>query len=230
MNKILFPLLLLIIPAVLYSQESQSILIGNNKVAADQLGPEYQQIFPDFRTSRVFYKGLSPINCKANYNFLLDEIHYLDEKGDTMAIANPKDLSYVMIGDRMFISSEKGFLEVIEKGDVSLVYKWICRIRSKSREGALGISTDAPGVYQMNRISFDSREWNMKVNEEGLASVEVLPYLKTKSRIISITGETSFLKICHNKDSLRKYLNENPVDFHKEMDLRRLTIFVNSLN
>jgi hypothetical protein len=113
MNKaLLLPIIFLIIPAGLFSQESQKILINNNKVAAEQFGPEFQQIYPDFRNSRVVYKGLSPINCRANYNFLLDEIHYLNEKGDTMAIANPRELSYVIIGDRMFIPSEKGFLEV----------------------------------------------------------------------------------------------------------------------
>jgi hypothetical protein len=218
------------LPSGLYSQKSQKILIDNNNVAKEQLSPEFQQIFPEFRNSRVVYRGLSPISCKANYNFLLDEIHYLNEKGDTMAIANPHDLSYVLISDRMFIPSKKGYLEVIEKGNVSLVYKWVCRIRSKAREGALGISTDAPGVYQMNRISFDSREWNIKVNEEGLASVEVIPFLLAKSRIILISGEVSFLKAFHNREALKKYLIENPMDYHKESDLRRFTEYGNSIS
>lgn len=228
-KKMLILYVFLIAPVFMYAQGNQKVLIKNNTVRSGQLNHEFQQIFPDFRNARVVYKGLSPIRCKANYNFLLDEIHYLNEKGDTMAIANPQDLSYVMIEDRMFIPNQKGFYEVIEKGNVSLVYKWVCRIRSVSREGALGISTDAPGVYQMNRISFDSREWNMKVNEDALASVEVIPYLKTKSRMIAVTGEGSYLKAYHNKEPLRKYLDNNPVDFHKEADLRRLSVFANSL-
>lgn len=228
-RKKLIPYVFLIAPACLYSQANQKVVIDNNKVAAEQLNPEFQQIFPDFRSARIAYKGLSPISCKANYNFLLDEIHYLNEKGETMAIANPLDLSFVMIDNRMFIPGKKGYYEVIEKGDVSLVYKWVCRIRSKSREGALGLSTDAPGVYQMNRISFDSREWNTKVNEEGLASVEVIPYLKTKNRIIPVTGQGSFLKAFHDKESLRKYFEINTVDFHKEADLRQLTVYGNAL-
>jgi hypothetical protein len=160
----------------------------------------------------------------------LDEILFINENGAKMAISNPEDLSYVIISDRMFIPSPKGYFEVIEKGDVSLVYKWICRISKVGKEGALGLSTDAPSVYQMNRFSFDAREWKMGIDEEAVAAVEVRPYLNAGSKFIQITDVKSFMKAFPGKKSeIKTYLDQNPVDFKKEADLRRLTSYGNSL-
>lgn len=230
--KNLFYLLfiLFILPDYLISQESQKIKIDNNKASAESIRPELQQIFPDFRNARISYKGMRPISCKANYNFLFDEIMFINEKGEKMALANPGDLLQVMIENRTFVPSPKGYFEVIESGDVSLLYKWVCRITEARREGALGLSTSAPSVYQMKRISFDSKEWNMEVDKEALASIEVIPYLKAASGFISVKGPQSFKRAFRSKQSeITEYLDKNHVDFRNEADLRRLIKYCNSL-
>lgn len=221
---------ILISPGYLFSQGSQKIKIDNNKASAESIRPELQQIFPDFRSARISYKGMPPIACRANYNFLFDEIMFINEKGEKMALANPGDLQQVKIENRTFIPSPKGYFEVIESGDVSLLYKWVCRITEARTEGALGLSTAAPSVYQMKRISFDSKEWNMEVDKEAMASIEVIPYLKAKSGFISVKGPQSFKKAFRSKNNeIRDYLDKEPVDFRSEADLRRLIMYCNSL-
>jgi hypothetical protein len=230
MKTIYFLFFLLFIPICLPGQTPQKILLDNNKTSSEVIKPELQQIFPDFRNGQIYYKSKSPIKCMLNYNFLLDEVLFINEKGEKMAIANPEDLKYVLITDRMFIPTPKGYFEVIESGNISLVYKWNCRIIETMKEGALGLSTDAPSVYQMNRISFDSREWKMDVDKEAVASVEVIPYLKIKSKYVLIKGAQSYFKVFHGKKSeIKTYLDQNQADFRKEADLRRLTKYCNSL-
>ncbi len=230
MKTIFLQLCLFVIPICLAGQANQTITLKNNKVSSEDIKPELQYIFPDFRDGSVYYKDGKIINCKLNYNFLLDEILFINEKGEQMAIADPLDLSYVLISNRKFIPTPKGYYEIIESGDVSLVYKWVCRIRPAKTKGALGLSTDAPSIYQENRFSFDNREWKMDVDKEALASVEVIPYLKIKSKFVSIIGAQSYYKTFHGKDSeIKSYLEQNPVDFKKEADLRRMTRYCNSL-
>ncbi len=149
----------MIITGCIFCQTPQKIILDDNKASVSDINPELQLIFPDFRDGSIHYKGKRPIECKLNYNFLLDEILFLNEKGEKMALANPEDVLNVSIADRVFIPTAKGYFEVIEDGKASLVYKWICRISKAGKEGALGISTDAPSVYQLNRFSFDAREW-----------------------------------------------------------------------
>lgn len=225
-----FFVLLLITSGYLFCQAPQKVTIDNNKVSTNDISPELQLIFPDFRDGSIHYKTLRPIKCKLNYNFLLDEVLFLNEKGEHMAIANPEDLTYVIIENRKFIPSEKGYFEVIENDNISLLYKWTSRISKAGKEGALGLPTDAPSVYQMNRISFDSKEWKVGVNEEAVVYVEVRPYFKAYSKFIPATNPKSCYKAYPEKKALiRAYLEQNPVDFKSESDLRRLTRYCNSL-
>jgi len=230
MKTIYFLSLLLFIPICLAGQDPQKIQIDNNKVSSEGINPELQQIFPDFRNGQIFYKSRNPIKCMLNYNFLLDEVLFINEKGERMAIANPGELKHVLISDRMFIPSPDGYFEVIERGNISLLYKWHCRITETKKEGALGLSTDAPSVYQMKRISFDNKEWNMEIDKEAVASVEVIPYLNKESKYVLLKGSKSYFKVYKGKKSeIKRYLDQNPVDFRKEADLRRMTRYCNSL-
>jgi len=135
-----------------------------------------------------------------------------------------------VITNRTFIPAVKRFYEVIENGEVSLVYKWKCRISEKGKEGTLGLSTDAPSVYQMKRISFDAREWSLGVDREAVASIEVKPYMKTKSKFVFAKNASAFFKSFPDKRTeIKTYLDQNPVDFRKEADLRRMIVYCNSL-
>jgi hypothetical protein len=221
---------LMLITVCLSGQTSQTVILENNIVSSESIKPELQYIFPDFQKGYVFFKDQHVVPCRLNYNFLLDEIMYLDADGKKMALANPQDLSYIIIANRKFIPSSKGYYEVIESGDISLVYKWTCNIVEKGKKGALGIANDAPSVYQMNQISFDSRTWKLDVDKEAVADVKVIPFLKTGARYIIVKGEKEFLKTYSGKRSeIKAYLNKEPVDFKREADLRRLTKYCNSL-
>lgn len=230
MKTIILQFCIFVLPICSAGQANQTITLKNNKVSSEDIKPEFQYIFHDFRSGSVCYRDNKIINCQLNYNFLMDEILFINAKGEKMAIADPKDLSYVLIANRKFIPTPKGYYEIIESGDISLVYKWICRISPTKAKGALGLSTDAPSIYQENRFSFDNREWKMDVDKEALASVEVIPYLKIKSKFVSITGAQSYYKTFRGKNSeIKIYLEQNPVNFKKEADLRRITRFCNSL-
>ena len=230
MKTILSFMILLLIPICVLGQTPQSVKMNNNKISAESIKTELQYIFPEFQSGRVILKNIPEVKCQLNYNFLLDEILFINEKGKKMALANPDDILLIYIANRMFIPGLKGYCEVIERGEVSLVYKWTCNILEKGKEGALGVTTDAPGVYQMNQMSFDAKQWKLDVDKEAVVSVEVMPFLKRNSQYVPIKGAKDFFRIFPgNKPEIKQYIWQNPVDFKKEADLRRLTQYCNSL-
>lgn len=212
------------------AQAAQTIKLDNNKASSENIKPELQYLFSDFQPGSVVLKEGKVIKCMLNYNFLTDEMLFIDDNGKKMALANPHDVRTVYIAKRMFVSAPKGYYEVIEKGAVELVYKWNCNITEKGKAGALGIATDAPSVYQMNQISFDAKTWKLDVNKDAVVTVLVVPYLKVGSKYITIKGTRDYLKAYPGKKAeIKGYIEQNPVDFKKEADLRRLTIYCNSL-
>jgi hypothetical protein len=230
MKKLYFLLILIIVPISLMGQNPQIIKLENNKTSAEVINPELQFIFPDFQNGYILFKDRTRISCQLNYNFLMDEVIFIDTNGRKMALANPLEVLYVIIANRKFISTDKGFFEVIEPGGTSLLYKWICNISEKGKEGALGLQTDAPSVYQMNQISFDAKTWKLQVDKEAIVKVVVVPYLYVKLKPLPVKGGTDFIKAFPDRKSeIKLYLDQNPVDFKKEADLRRLTRYCNSL-
>ena len=212
------------------AQAPQTIKLDNNKTSVEAINPELQFLFADFQPGRVVLKEGKVIKCKLNYNFLTDEMLFIDENGKKMALANPHDVSNVYIANRLFVASPKGYFEVIEKGTASLVYKWNCNITEKGKEGALGILTDAPSVYQMNQISFDARTWKLDVDKNAVVTVLVVPYLKIKSKYIPVKGTNDYSKAFPGKKAeIKLYVEQNKIDFRKEADLRKMTIYCNSL-
>lgn len=221
---------LFIIPMYASGQTPQSVKLNNNKISAESIKPELQYVFPDFQSGRVVMKNKSQVKCQLNYSFLHDEVLFINEKGEKMALANPEEISEVYIANRLFIPELKGYYEVIERGAVNLVYKWTCNIAEKGKEGALGITTDAPSVVQMNRMSFDAREWKLDVDKEAVISVEVVPYLKIKTKYVIVKGAKDFYRaIPGKKEEIKLYISQNPVDFRKEADLKRIVKYCNSL-
>ena len=230
MKTLYSSLILLVIQTGILAQTPQTITLDNNKVYAKDIKPELQYLFPDFQKGRIILKDRKVINCQLNYNFLLDEVLYIDENGTKMALANLQDILQIFIGNRLFITTSKGYFEVIEREPISLVYKWTCNIIEKGKEGAMGLVSDAPSIYQMNQISFDARTWKLDVDNKAIVSVEVIPYLKIKSKCVPVKGVKDFLKAFPGKSSeIKLYIVQNPVDFKKEADLRRLTKYCNSL-
>lgn len=211
-------------------QTPQTITMDNNKISLELIKPELQYIFPDFQNGRVVLKNHAEVKCQVNYNFLLDEVLFIDENGEKMALANPDEILQVYIASRLFIPSSKGSFEVIENGMVSLVYKWTYNIVDKGKEGAMGILSDAPSIYQMNQMSFDAKNWKLDINKKAVLTVEVIPYIKVGSKYVPVKREKDFfIALPAKKQEIKQYIIKNPVDFKKEADLRRLTKYCNSL-
>jgi hypothetical protein len=230
MKAVNFLSVLIFVPFFATAQPSQTITMNNNRISAKDVKPEFQYLFDDFQGGRVVMKDRRSINCQLNYNFLTDEMLFIDEKGKKMALANPDEVLHIYIGNRLFLPTSKGYFEVIEKEPVSLLYKWTCNVADKGKEGAMGLTTDAPSVYQMNQFSFDAKLWKLPVDKQAVVSVEVIPYLLVKTNPEIIKGEKDFLKAFPGKRSqIKSYIEENPVDFRKEKDLRRLIKFCNSI-
>jgi len=219
-----------LVPILMLAQDPQIIILDNNKTTANVVNPELQYLFSEFQDGSVTLKKGKPIKCRLNYNFMTDEMLFIDEKGNKMALANPGDILTIYIGNRMFIPVSKGYYEIIEKAAISLVYKWTTNITEIGKAGVLGIVTDAPSVYQMNQMSFDNRTWKLDVDKKAVVTVVVVPYLLIKSKCVRIQGWSDFAKAFPEKKAeIKSYSAQNLVDFKKETDLRWLTIYCNSL-
>jgi len=173
---------------------------NNEKYGYDQFRDGYL-IFASGNQSRV---------TKMNYNQLFGEIQFIDEKSDTLFIADVDSVSFVRLGTDLYRhDSKNGYSKVLAGHDrISLtVQHRLKKIQQKKGEADYSVISRESFYYL-----FNSQESVHKANKSG--------FLKSFS---------------NNKQQIKDYLKRmtqqgQPIKFSKETDVLKLMRFCESLS
>lgn len=58
--------------------------------------------YPKFLIGKVFFRDGKSTSAKLNYNLLVGDMQYIDLNGDTLSIANSKEVGYIKIEEDSF--------------------------------------------------------------------------------------------------------------------------------
>lgn len=97
-----------------FAQQEKSYPVKAGEIPGEVLPKEAIYVLPAFATGTAFLKDGTSSMLRFNYNFLLDEMHFINEKGDTLAIADPLLINSVVI-DSMVFYYDKGYLREISR-------------------------------------------------------------------------------------------------------------------
>jgi hypothetical protein len=99
--------------------------------------------YPQFQQGVVNFKNGKHSAAKLNYNFVHEEILFINAKGDTLTIINPEEVKNVLIGTTQFFYSPGRFVKLDTTiGTVKLATAGFFSTISKRRIGAYGTTTD----------------------------------------------------------------------------------------
>lgn len=234
MKSKLFLLLCLLVPMILVGQIEQNVTYKRNLVLNEVVSSEYQYIYKEFQNGQIQYKDKQISKAKLNYNTLLDEVHFINEQGKIMTVANPQDIALITIGKVFLIPGPNlGYYEIIENGNISLLFKWKCKVIEKAKTGAYGLANSTHKIEQLDKvISLNMTYDNYELEKSQIANISVVitPYLKKGSKIIPANKLKGFFKAFGHKTEIQQFINQNPIDFSREENLVRLTKFCNTLN
>ncbi len=160
-----------------------------------------------------------------NYNFLLDEMHFINERGDTLAIAEPLLISSVVI-DSMLFYYDKGYMrETLKVGNYKLaIRKEMVQMADKTR-GAYNIASGSSAIQTYGTISNrNSMIYRLQVQKDVLFQEEISFYIADASNHFLRANKKNFYTLFGGK-GLTKYLKEHKVNFNNEEDLKALLRF-----
>src|SRR5215213_4561918 len=98
MKAFLLILFVLIYQTELLAQKNKFVTVKAGNNIMDVLSTTDVFYYPHFTSGKVFLRDGTAAEGKLNYNRLVDEMHFINPKGDTMALANEQDIKYVVIG------------------------------------------------------------------------------------------------------------------------------------
>lgn len=188
--------------------------------------------YPQFIAGKVLYRNGASSGGRLNYNRLLGEMQFIDNKGDTLALADEPNVAHVLIGStRFYVNPGKGCPEVVsEHGPIRLAKQTIFRSMRTEKKVAYGQSSGASSVATVQPYSSNSSIHRIEATGDQLVREETTYFVIDQNERCYQLNKNALLKTFpKHKKAIEAYLAEQSVRFSEEADLQKLLQFCTDL-
>ena len=230
-----YVLLIVFISALFVSpaaaQNRKTFTINPGQKITDAIPKEEIFIYPEFVAGTVYFKSETAGAARLNYNELTSEIQFIDPNGDTLSLSEEPAIKFIVIKKDTFYY-DKDCLKLLETvGETKLAAKPFFEFVNRQRVGGFGEATSA------------SVEAHDKLSVSGTGLKDIVPkeiITLAKDRQLYVGDRFGHFKVASKKNILSLYgkkekeaqtfLKENDINFASENDVKKLIVYLNSLN
>jgi len=186
--------------------------------------------YPQFVYGKVFFKPGDSTVAKLNYNKLLDEMHFIDFKGDTLSIANEATIRSIRINNDVFYY-DNGYVNLIkDTNGIKLAAKQTLRVASKNKIGAYDQASPTSAISSYGTLIEQKSIYKLVPREDIILAKKTLYYFGDKyNRFVWATRKNLLQQFSKQSGTLSAYLKENKVNLNNSEDLEKLLQFLASL-
>jgi hypothetical protein len=190
-----------------------------------------QYIFADFTKGIIYYKDGSALNALLNYNLIIDEMQYLDDKDKKQTVFEFDKIDYISIAMRQFIPLDNDFAEIIIDNDaVNLALKRYTKVSGTSRSKVNKIIDRKEALPNDVEMIADSAYYLIRMKKpQGIKSGPLKGLSLSQNRVVE-ANYNGFLKVySQHKEKITEYINNKDIDFKNSDDIIELTEYCNGL-
>ncbi len=213
------------------AQQRKIYSIKAGEIPAQVLPDEAMYVLPSFTDGQLFFRDGSYARQKFNYNCAVGEMQFINDKGDTLAIADPTLARYIKI-DTLNFYFDKDFVQSIaEEDSFKLAVKQKLMVIADKTHSGYDIVTSSSSISTFSNIITNGKRFPLQIDKDVLLTKIPTYYLGDRYNHFLKADKKAFLNIFGNKNkSIQKYLKENSINFNKEDDLRKLFKFCVEVN
>ncbi|WP_147205612.1 hypothetical protein [Segetibacter aerophilus] len=229
MRILLFTIAILVLHST--SAQKKILIVRAGEVPSEVLPPEAIYVFPTFKPGAVYMRDGSISTTKLNYNILVNEMHFIGDKGDTLAIAFPETIKNIRIDTTLFFY-EKNYLQVVYQVDsFKIAIKQVFLQLPYRTRGGYDAPLGAGSITTFGTISSSGANAKLQVKKDVRMEKEISYFISDKFNHFFKADKKAFLNIFSlKKNSIEIYLKQNNVDYSKENDLEELLRFCVTAN
>ncbi|MEO7767550.1 MAG: hypothetical protein ABIS01_08995 [Ferruginibacter sp.] len=199
----------------LFAQKVETIQVKGDEAAAFISKATYK--FPEFVKARVYFKNGDVSAGRFNYDYFNQLMKFIYESGDTLVIANEKDVKFVNLGSDTFFYDNQYYEWVASAGNARLTSRTTYRLSRKDNVGAYGTSSPAIKVEARDEI-LDNTKYKLKVNEILIFLKETNYYISSMKGQFVLANKKNIGKLFPGKN-IEDYINQNKLNLNREEDL-----------
>jgi hypothetical protein len=187
--------------------------------------------YPQFMQGMVFFRDGSIAEGKFNYNKLFEQVLFIDQNGDSMAVGNPETIRVIVIDKDSFYYNNESYYELVNTYKfIRLARKQILQEIDQEKTGAYGQSyTNNSTVSNKNYYTVDGKP-RLNVGESTLFSQKTEYYISYKHNDFLAATRKNIEKIFQeNSRQVKDYIKSNSLDISKEEELKKLLQYIKDL-
>ena len=233
MKAVLLCLFILVGYSDLSAQDSTLVIIKAGNRVKDVLTAADIYYYPQFTDGNVILRDGTMVAVKMNYTRLFDQMLFVGRKGDTLALADEKNIKFIAIDQDTFYYNE-GYIRLIaENGIVKLAEKQVWVVADVRKIGTHNMPTSTVAITSLNTYTDGTaraKSYDLLINEDLLIRKETQYYFGDRYNHFARTGKKKLLLLFPKEQlSIENYLKENKVNFDKKNDLEKLAQFLSQL-
>ena len=216
--------------ADLSAQDSTFVTIKTGQSVKDVLTSADIYHYPQFTNGKVFLWDGTKAAGKMNYNRLYGQMLFINPIGDTLALADEKNIKFIVI-DKDTFYYDGGYLRLMANGGVvKLTEKQIWVLADIRKIGTHNRPTTTVAVtsfssYTDGRDAAKSKDLIM--NEDVVLRKETQYYFGDKYNLFVPASKKGLLQLFpKEQQEIDNYLKENKVNFNKRDDIEKLYQFL----
>lgn len=190
-------------------------------------------MFPQYQDGKVTLNNNSVIPAKLNYNFVNNQIFFINPEGVALILAHPENTVNVTIGKDTFYFLQKGFIQKITHADVApnLFMKKNMKYIGKEKEGAYGSFSDLSAVNSNSTYSPDEQHNEYINTNENIIFKTKFEYFisDSKGNLFPAQKGGFYGAFPKHISQLKEYFKTHKLDFNKSKDLVQIISFIQNL-
>ena len=216
------------------------LLAMNKNIQAQVTPPEIRQVLPEkgiyrfssFSEGSIVFRNGIISSARLNYNVSLDELHFINENGDTLALADPASISFVNLrGSRFYY--DKGFLQTIDTlsaNGVVLAFKQILIAQQQRKYGAYDIVEPHEGIRTVNFYTGNGQSYKLGGDEKIVVTAREFYFFGDMyGHFVKASKENILLHFAGKQPAIKEFIKANHTNFNDLRDLLPLMAFCRQL-
>lgn len=165
------------------AQDTKIYVVNPGQTIQEVIPDTIRYTYPEFRNGTVLFPGNDAATAMMNYNLMLGEMQFIDQKGDTLFIGDQEKLDRIAVGPDTFFYN-KGYLKQLAlKNKVRLLQKQTIRLASRTTLGAFDQPAQGAASTYSSFIG-NTHDVTLRTNQKFIFKKETYYFLMDRNQIL----------------------------------------------
>jgi hypothetical protein len=185
--------------------------------------------FPAFTEGTIVLRSGLIVSQKLNYSISVDEMHFISQQGDTLAVANPLDINFISLNGARFYY-DKGYLQSISiTNNIILAFKQVLTATIQPK-AAYNKTAGAEATKNDDFFTGNDQKYASGANEAVSVTAKEYYFFGDADGHFSKAGkEFLFQHFQKHQEEIKVFMKTSHTNFNRLEDLLLLTRYCSQL-